>query len=274
MSPAGLDEKEACLKKRLGELGSLLVAFSGGVDSTLLLSLAHEVLGDKARAVIGTAPFYPRRETDEAILFCQEEAIAYETLFNQALSLPAFRRGAHDRCYYCKKNLLGHAVKLAEKRGLAHVADGSNADDESDYRPGVRALEEAGVVSPLAECGLTKADVRALSKKRGLSTWDKPARACLATRLPYGVAVTERDLVRIEACEEALFAEGFRQVRVRMHSDVARIEVGQGEIGRLVSAPLRKRIDEALRDQGFLYVAVDLRGYRTGSLNEGIDDDG
>ena len=263
-----LERKEACLRARLADLGSALVAYSGGTDSTLLLAVAREVLGDRVRALVAVSPVYAEVETRRARELCARLQVPFRLSPSHVLDDPAFAANPPDRCYRCKTALAAQCRREAAEHGLAHVLDGTNADDHLDYRPGLRAAAEGGIVSPLAECGLSKAEVRELSRRRGLPTWDRPAMACLASRFPYGTEITAERLARVAACEEVLRAEGFRQARVRFHGEVARIEVSPEEVARFADAGLRERVDAAFRARGFAYAALDLRGYRTGSLNE------
>ena len=265
-----LDEKERCLKERLKALGSVLVAYSGGTDSTLLLSVAREMLGDRAHALVAVSAVFPQRETDRARAIVGELGVPALFLPMRHADAEAFAANPEDRCYHCKAELMRRCRAVADERGLAHVADGTNVDDFADYRPGTKAKEEAGAVSPLADCGFTKADVRLLSTARNLPTADLPSMACLASRFPYGTRITDERLRQVEACEEILAAEGFVQYRVRYHGEIARIEVPEAEIPRLLDGERRRRVEEGFRARGFSYVALDLRGYRTGSLNEGI----
>ncbi|MBQ6915955.1 MAG: ATP-dependent sacrificial sulfur transferase LarE [Kiritimatiellae bacterium] len=264
------------LRALLREIGSAAVAFSSGVDSTFLLRVAHEELGDRVVAVTICSRTFPKRELDEATAFCRAEGVRHEVVDVDELSIPGFAENPPDRCYHCKKAIFGKIIALAQSNGLAAVLEGSNTDDDGDYRPGRRAVAELGVKSPLREASLSKAEIRALSKKMGLPTADKPSFACLASRFPYGERITAAGLERVERAEGWLMDAGLglAQLRVRSHGDLARIEVPQDVIPRL--AAHAAEIDAALREIGFAYVALDLLGYRTGSLNEalktGVDD--
>ena len=265
---ANAEAKLERLRARLREIGSAAVAFSSGVDSTFLLRVAHEELGDRVAAVTIRSRTFPKRELDEAAAFCRAEGVRHEVVDVDELSIPGFAENPPDRCYHCKKAIFGKIIALAQSNGLAAVLEGSNTDDDGDYRPGRRAVAELGVKSPLREASLSKAEIRALSKKMGLPTADKPSFACLASRFPYGERITAAGLERVERAEGWLMDAGLclAQLRVRSHGDLARIEVPVGDIPRL--AARAAEIDAALREIGFAYVALDLLGYRTGSLNE------
>lgn len=265
-----LRDREASLVARLSGLPSLVVAYSGGVDSAYLAWAATAVLGDRALAVTADSPSYPDRHRSMAVEVARRFNLAHEFIRTDELARPEYRANAPDRCYHCKNELYAQLSRLAADRGFAAVADGSNADDRGDYRPGRRAATEFGVVSPLDDAGLTKDDIRALSRAAGLPTWDEPASACLSSRIPYHSEVNEEKLRAIEAAEEGLRDLGFRVIRVRHHGDVARIEVAPLELPRLLDPAVSVQADTIVRAAGFRYVAVDLRGYRLGSLNEGL----
>ncbi len=256
------------LRENLRALGSLVIAFSGGVDSTFLLKTAHDVLKDRALAVTLTAEPFPEREEKEASAFCEKEGIRQILCDVDVLSVKGFAQNPPDRCYICKKTLFSRMKDIAEKEKFAWVAEGSNLDDVGDYRPGLAAIEELGIISPLREAELSKSDIRALSKELGLSTWDKPSFACLATRFVYGEEITKEKLEMIAGAEQLLLDHGFRQLRVRLHGDLARIEVLPEDFDRLMQKDLRLEINEKFRALGFSYVTADLIGYRTGSMNE------
>jgi uncharacterized protein len=264
--------KKRALLHALKEFESLLIAFSGGVDSTFLLAVAHEVLGERVLAVTATAPFYLSREIDEAIAFAQSRGIEHLLIPSEAGTLPAFRANEPDRCYHCKKLLFTKLMGLAEDRGIEHVAHAANADDSGDYRPGAKAALEAGILSPLVDAGLSKDEIRYLSKQMGLPTWDKPAMSCLASRIAYGESITDEKLRMIEAAEIFMAAHGFRQVRVRCHGSLARIEVEKPGLARILESPLREEIISRFKEIGFLYVSMDLEGYVMGSMNREISD--
>ena len=255
------------LRASLREIGSAAVAFSSGVDSTFLLKVAHEELGERAVAVTVRSQLIPRRELDEAAAFCRQEGIRHEIIDFDALSAPAVIANPPDRCYRCKKEIFGKILAFARGAGLAAVLEGSNLDDDGDYRPGRRAIRELGVRSPLHEAGLTKEEIRVLSREMGLPTWSKPSFACLASRFPYSERLTVAALERVERAERWLREElGLTQLRVRSHGDLARIEVPPDDIPRL--AARAAEIAAAFKGLGFAYVTLDLQGYRTGSLNE------
>jgi uncharacterized protein len=271
MSPGQVAlEREAVLFDRLRALPSLVVAYSGGVDSAYLAWAATSVLGAQALAVTADSASYPERHRAMATDIAARFGLQHEIIATAELDNPAYRANAPDRCYHCKHELYTHLTALAKGRGFAAVADGSNADDRGDYRPGRQAAREFGVISPLDDVGLTKAEIRALSHRAGLPTWDEPASACLSSRIPYFTEVSEEKLTAIESAERALRDFGFRVIRVRHHGDVARIEVAREELARLVEPVMAERVERAVREAGFRYVAVDLRGYRLGSLNEGL----
>ena len=263
-----IDEKMQALKRALRATGGLAVAFSGGVDSTFLAAVAHEVLGARALAVTALSPTYPRREQQEATELAQRIGIRHETVESNELLIPHFADNPVNRCYYCKSELFAVVRRVAAAQGIAHIADGTNADDLLDDRPGRRAAGEQAVLSPLLEAGLGKNEIRQLSSAMGLPTADKPAFACLASRFPYGSRITEEKLKAVDAIENLLRDLGFRQSRVRHHGETARIEVPPDDILRLCHPDTRHRVAQAAHQAGFVYVAVDLDGYRTGSMNE------
>ena len=262
--------REAALVERLRALPSLVVAYSGGVDSAYLALVATRILGDRALCVTADSPSYPERHRVMAAAIARDFGLQHEVIETAEMANPAYRANHADRCYHCKHELFTELTALARARGFASVADGNNADDRGDYRPGRRAAREFGVISPLDEAGLAKADIRQLSLEAGLPTWDEPASACLSSRIPYFSEVTPEKLTAVERGEDALRELGFRVLRVRHHGDVARIELGRDEMARALDPDVAKAIDAALREIGFKYVALDLKGYRLGSLNEGI----
>ena len=265
-----LRAREADLMARLRALPSLVIAYSGGVDSAYLAWAASQALGDRALAVTGDSPSYPERHRMMAIAIARDFQLQHEIVRTDEITRPEYRANDTDRCFHCKHELYTHLTALAAARGYAAVADGSNADDRGDYRPGRRAALQFGVISPLDDAGLTKTDIRRLSHEANLPTWDEPASACLSSRIPYHSEVTEEKLRAIERAEEAVRRLGFRVLRVRHHGDVARVEIAREEMPRLLDPEIAQAVDTAIRAIGFRYVAVDLRGYRLGSLNEGL----
>ena len=265
-----LEEKYETLQELLRGYGSVLVAYSSGVDSTFLLRVAHDVLGDRCFAATASAASFPDRERDEAMDYADELGVRHEIFFFDEFSVPGFAENPENRCYLCKKELFTQMRALAEELGAAELCEGSNVDDLGDYRPGLQAIAELGIRSPLREAGLTKAEIRELSRRLGLPTWDKPSFACLASRFPYHHRITETALKRVDRAEQFLLDRGFSEVRVRVHGTVARIEVRPEERIRLVSEPLASEIDTRFKELGFLYVSADLLGYRTGSMNDTI----
>lgn len=256
------------LKDYLNSLNSLAVAFSGGVDSTFLLKTAHDVLGDKAVAITAESSSFPVRESREAEEFCRKEHILHITFPSEELKIEGFCQNPKNRCYLCKKELFQKIEKIAEKHGMEHIAEGSNMDDNGEYRPGLQAVEELGVKSPLRYAELSKEEIRYLSQKTGLPTWNKQSFACLASRFVYGETITEEKLKMVDQAEQLLLDLGFSQVRVRIHDKMARIEVMPEEFPKLLEEGCCQRIVSELKKYGFSYISMDLAGYRTGSMNE------
>jgi uncharacterized protein len=259
-------------KERLDEilkgLGSVAVAFSAGVDSAFLLKTAHDLLGEDAVAITAKSCVFPARETEEAAAFCKAEGIRHVILNADVFAVEHFAENPPDRCYICKKNLLTKIADAARGMGICRVAEGSNADDADDYRPGMRAAAELGVRSPLKEAGLTKNEIRQLSRELGLPTWDKPPYACLATRFVYGETITEEKLAAVEKAEQKLLDLGIRQARVRVHGNIARIETEPRNFEKIAQPETAAELNAYLQRLGFLYVTLDLGGYVTGSMNK------
>ena len=256
------------LKQHLRSLENVAVAFSGGVDSSFLLKVAQEVLGDRVIAITAVSCSFPEREFQEAAAFCEKMGIRQFFYKFDIMKVPGFCKNPPDRCYLCKKELFRNMARIAQEQDIQCVAEGSNMDDMGDYRPGVRAVSGLGIRSPLREAGLYKEEVRTLSREMGLPTWEKPSFACLSSRFAYGERITEEKLAMVEQAEELLFEKGFRQARVRIHDRLARIEVMPGEQEKLMVEDIRKEIVSKFRSFGFAYVSMDLEGYRTGSMNE------
>jgi pyridinium-3,5-biscarboxylic acid mononucleotide sulfurtransferase len=265
-----LDVKEARLFESLRALPSLVIAYSGGVDSAYLAYAATRVLGWKAVCVTAESPSYPERHRELALRLAREFGFNHTIIHTDEMSRPEYRANPSNRCYYCKNELYTHLSSLARASGIETIADGSNADDRGDYRPGRQAAREFGVRSPLDEADLTKDEIRELSRRAGLPTWDEPASACLSSRIPYFNEVTDEKLRMIEQAEAVLRGLGFRICRVRHHETVARLELGRDEIARALEPEVAESIDRELRAIGYQHVAVDLRGYRLGSLNEAL----
>ncbi len=260
-------EKKRRLEEYLRSLGSVAVAFSAGVDSTFLLKIAHDVLGDAVLAVTVRSAFCPERETEEARAFCRREGIRHIVRAVPVLEIPGVAQNPPDRCYLCKRALFTGLLETARAEGAAYLAEGSNMDDLGDYRPGLRAVAELGVVSPLREAELTKAEIRRLSRELGLPTWDKPAYACLATRFAAGETITAEMLSMVERAEQKLLDLGVRQMRVRVHGDMARIETEPSDFPKLLTGNAPAELDEYFRSLGFSHAALDLGGYKMGSMN-------
>jgi uncharacterized protein len=263
-----LEDKEKTLEAILRGIGSAVVAFSGGVDSSFLAYMARRVLGARAVAVCATSPTYPSFELEEARRVAAEIGVELRVVESNELQIEGFSENPPDRCYFCKRELFGKLRAIAESLGLEAVLDGSNADDRKDHRPGRAAARELGVMSPLLDADLGKEEIRVLSRRAGLSTAEKPAFACLASRFPYFTRITPEKLRMVDRAETFLRELGFKQYRVRHHGDTARIELAAGEIPRAADPSTAARIVAAFKQIGFLYVALDLEGYRTGSMNE------
>ncbi|MEI6602957.1 MAG: ATP-dependent sacrificial sulfur transferase LarE [Clostridia bacterium] len=259
-------EKLDQLKKNIADMKSVVVAFSGGVDSTFLLKVAHDVLGEQAIAVTARSQTYPERECLEAIEFAKVNGIAHEIIVSEELEIDGFSDNPLNRCYLCKHELFDKINEFAKQKGAAYVLEGSNFDDLSDYRPGMQAVTEHKVQSPLKQVGFTKDEIRVLSKEMGLKTWDKPSFACLSSRFPYGEKITPEKLVRVDKAEQYLIDLGFRQVRIRNHDMMARIEILPAQFEKFMQ--VREEVLKKLQELGYIHISLDLKGYRTGSMNE------
>lgn len=258
----------------LKDMPSLLVAFSGGVDSAFLLAVAHEAIGDRVTAATADSITFPSRERAEAIEFAERLGVEHIIFKSDESNIPEFVANNADRCYFCKKSLSRELMKIAADRDVTKIAFAANVDDLGDYRPGIEAAKEMGIISPLIDAGLGKEEIRFLSKEMGLPTWDKPSMACLASRIPYGTAITVEVLRTVEAAEDFLFKMGFKQVRVRHHGPVARIEVAMADLSRFLEDDLREKIVERFKELGFKHVSLDLEGFVSGSMNRTLPDKG
>lgn len=261
-------EKQKRLQEHLKKLNRIAVAFSGGVDSTFLLITAKNILGDQVLAITARSMSYPERELSDAQTFCRQNGIEQVIIDSEELDIDGFSQNPVYRCYLCKTELFTKIKKIADEKEIKYIIEGSNADDSSDFRPGLRAVEEQGILSPLKQAGITKNEIRRLSKELGLPTWNKQSFACLSSRFPYGETITPERLRMVDKAEQFLLDLGFRQVRVRFHKDLARIETDDAGFSKMMDISMRSSIYNKFKEIGFIYVAIDIRGYRTGSMNE------
>ncbi|HEX9615298.1 MAG TPA: ATP-dependent sacrificial sulfur transferase LarE [Bacteroidota bacterium] len=272
--PPKLHQQYTHLRKNLAGLGSVAIGFSGGIDSTLLIKVATDVLGDKALAVIGRSETYPTREFQEAIALAQQFGSRYRVVNTEETDDLKFRENPPNRCYFCKTELFGKLHVIAKEEGIRWVADGTIVDDLGDFRPGMKAKSENNVLSPLLDAGFSKEDVRVLAKELGIPTWDKPSFACLSSRFPYGFGITKENLMKVDEAESFMRDNGFKFFRVRHHDDrTARLELGPQEFHRLFDDAFRSSLVQHFKNLGYLYVTLDLQGFRSGSMNEVLTDE-
>ncbi len=263
-----IDEKFENLKKYIKSLNSAVVAFSSGVDSTFLLKTAHDILGNNVLAVTASSCSFPKRELEEAKEYCKKSGIKHIIIESEELQIEGFRHNPKNRCYLCKKELFEKIIHIAKENNIDNILEGSNLDDDGDYRPGLQAVKELGIKSPLRFAKLTKDDIRVLSKNLNLPTWNKQSFACLSSRFVYGEEITEKKLNMVDKAEQLLLDLGFHQVRVRIHGLIARIELQPNEFELLIKKSIREKVVNEFKKYGFTYVSMDLSGYRTGSMNE------
>jgi len=266
-----LEKKVSKLKNYLGSIDSAIVAFSGGVDSTFLLKIASDILKDKVIAVTAKSPTFTQDELKDSGNMAQRLKVKQVIIETGQLSNKLFTANDKERCYYCKNELMELISKYAKKNNFSHILDGSNYEDINDWRPGIRAVKKWGVVSPLKEAGLTKEEIRTVSKELGLSTWDKPAAACLASRIPYGTEITEDLLKKINSAESVFKKLGLKQVRVRHHGDIARIELPTHDMQKILNGKIKNTIIKSLKKLGYIYITLDIEGYTTGSMNKTLE---
>ena len=269
--PGGSTAKFEQLKNNLKKMQSVAIAYSGGVDSTFLVNVSYDVLGKKAIAITATSSTYPQRELELAKKITKQIGIRHIIINSEETEIDEFSKNPPDRCYYCKKELFTKIKQIVNEEHINYILDGSNIDDTSDYRPGVKALKELGVVSPLKDVGLTKQEIKELSQSMDLDTWDKPAFACLASRFPYGVEITKARLEQVEKAESFLQSLGIKQFRVRYHNVIARIEVSKNDFQHILTHS--DKIVKKFKELGFKYITLDIEGYRTGSMNEVLNNE-